>query len=156
MRFEANTPPPMPKRRDTVTERMMSCLMWTTLSQAQNPLTSMPCFNFFGDNEAVIKMIFKGRSPTMRHVSRIHRVALDWLCDRINLDPNIQDKYVDTKNQLADLLTKGNFTCDEWNHRLRLLNFVSFSVFLASMENQLTNPRSCRRGSKKENLEKKN
>ena len=33
----------------------------------------------FEDNEAVIKMIIKGRSPTMRHVSRTHRVALDWI-----------------------------------------------------------------------------
>ena len=41
----------------------------------------------FGDNDAVIKMIIKGRSPTMRHVSRTHRVSLDWLFDRINLDP---------------------------------------------------------------------
>ena len=41
----------------------------------------------FEDNEAVIKMIIKGRSATMRHVSRTHRVALDWLFDRINLDP---------------------------------------------------------------------
>ena len=41
----------------------------------------------FEDNEAVIKMIMKGRSPTVRHVSRTHRVALDWLFDRINLDP---------------------------------------------------------------------
>ena len=67
----------------------------------------------FEDNEAVIKMIIKGRSPTMRHVSRTHRVALDWLFDRINLDPKIQIKYIDTKNQLADMLTKGNFTRDE-------------------------------------------
>ena len=44
----------------------------------------------FEDNEAVIKMIIKGRSPTMRHVSRTHRVALDWLFDRINLDTKIQ------------------------------------------------------------------
>ena len=44
------------------------------------------------DNEAVIKMIKKGRSPTMRHVSRTHRVALDWLLDRINLNPKIQIK----------------------------------------------------------------
>ena len=58
------------------------------------------------DTEAVIKMIIKGRSPTMRHVSRTHRVALDWLFDRINLDPKIQIKYIDTKNQLADILTK--------------------------------------------------
>ena len=63
----------------------------------------------FEDNEAVIKMIMKGRSPTMRHVSRTHRVALDWLFDRINLDPKIQIKYIDTKNQLADILTKGEF-----------------------------------------------
>ena len=40
----------------------------------------------FEDNEAVIKMIISGRSPTMGHVSRTHRVALDWLFDRINLD----------------------------------------------------------------------
>ena len=42
----------------------------------------------YEDNEAVIKMIIKGRSPTMRHVSRTHRVALDRLFDRINLDSN--------------------------------------------------------------------
>ena len=42
------------------------------------------------DNEAVIKKVIKGRSPTMRHVSRTHRVA-------------IQIKYVDTKHQLADI-----------------------------------------------------
>ena len=54
----------------------------------------------FEDNEAVIKMIVKGRSPIMRHVSRTHRVALDWLFDRINLDPKMQIKYVDTKHNL--------------------------------------------------------
>ena len=62
----------------------------------------------FEDNEAVI-MIFNGRNPTLRHVSRTHRVALDWLFDRINLDSKIQIKYIDTKNQLADILTKGKF-----------------------------------------------
>ena len=59
----------------------------------------------FEDNEAAIKMIFKGRSPTMRHVSRTHRVALDSLFDRIHLEPKIQIKYVDTKNQVVDMLT---------------------------------------------------
>ena len=81
----------------------------------------------FEDNEAVIKMIMKGRSPTMRHVSRTHRVALDWLFDRINLDPKIQIKYIDTKNQLADILTKGNFIREEWNHLLTLFNISHFS-----------------------------
>ena len=86
----------------------------------------------FEDNEAVIKMIIKGRSPTMRHVSRTHRVALDWLFDRINLDPKIQIKYIDTKNQLADILTKGNFTRDEWNHLLCLFIFSHFSFTVCS------------------------
>ena len=81
----------------------------------------------FEDNEAVIKMIIKGRSPSMRHISRTHRVALDWLFDRINLDSKIQIKYIDTKNQLADILTKANFTCDEWNHSFNLLNISHFS-----------------------------
>ena len=35
----------------------------------------------FEDNEAVIKMIIKGRSPSMRHVSRTHRVVFDCLFD---------------------------------------------------------------------------
>ena len=74
----------------------------------------------FGVSEAVIKMIIQGRSLTMRHVSRTHRVVLDWLFDLINLDPKIQIKYIDTRNQLADMLTKGNFTRDEWNHLLCL------------------------------------
>ena len=86
----------------------------------------------FEDNEAVIKMIIKGRSPTMRHVSRTHRVALDWLFDRINLDSKIQIKYIDTKNQLADILTEGNFTRDEWNHLLSLFNISHFSSTVCS------------------------
>ena len=67
----------------------------------------------FEDHEAVIKIIIKERSPAMRHVSRTHRVALGLLFDRINLDSKIQIKHIDTKNQLADILTKGNFTRDE-------------------------------------------
>ena len=86
----------------------------------------------FEDNEAVIKMIIKGRSPTMRHVSRTHRVALDWLFDRINLDSKIKIKFFDTKNQFADILTKGNFTRDEWNHLLTLCNISHFSSTVCS------------------------
>ena len=68
----------------------------------------------------------------MRHVSRTHRVALDWLFDRIKLDTEIQIKYIDIKNQLADILTKGNFTRDEWNHLLCLFNIIHFSSTVCS------------------------
>ena len=78
------------------------------------------------DNEAVIKMIIKGRSPTMRHVSRTHRVALDWVFHRIDLDPKNQIKHIDTKTNSLTLLTKGHFTRDEWNHLLCLFNISHF------------------------------
>ena len=82
----------------------------------------------FEDNEAVIKMISKGRSPTMRHVSRTHRVALDWLFDRNRLDPKNSDPlHWHQTHQLADMLTKGNFTRDEWNNLLRWFNISHFS-----------------------------
>ena len=63
----------------------------------------------------------------MRHVSRNHRVSLDWLFDRTNFDPKIQIMYIDTKNQLADILTTGIFTRDEWNNLLHLVNISIFS-----------------------------
>ena len=66
---------------------------------------SIAVLYIFEDNEAVIKMIIKGRSPTTRHVTRTRRVAFGWLFDRINLDPKIQIRYVDTKNQMADMFT---------------------------------------------------
>ena len=44
-----------------------------------------------------------------------------------NLGSKIQIRYVDTKHQLADVLTKGNFTCDEWNNLLHLVNISHFS-----------------------------
>ena len=39
----------------------------------------------------------------------------------------IQIKYMDKKNQLADILTKGNFTRDEWSRLLCLFNISHFS-----------------------------
>ena len=68
----------------------------------------------------------------MRHVSRPHRVALHWLFDRINWDPKIQIKNVDTNNQLADMLTKSSFKRDEWDHLLHLLNIMNFLMFSCS------------------------
>ena len=68
----------------------------------------------------------------MRHVSRTHEVALVWLFDRINLDIQIQIKYIDFENKLADILTKGNITLDERNHPLCLVNITHFSSAVCS------------------------
>ena len=61
----------------------------------------------FEDNEAVIKMIMKGRSPTMRHVSRTHRVALDWLFDRISRTPKSKSNTSTPKTNSHTSLPKG-------------------------------------------------
>ena len=102
----------------------------------------------------MIKIIIRGRSPTMGDVSRSQRVALDWLVDRINSDPKIQIKYVDTKNQVADILTKGNFTRDEWDRLFRLLNIMNFSMFLAAIFFQTESRVSCPRELRKVFLKK--
>ena len=52
----------------------------------------------------------------MRHVLRTFRVDIDWLFERVREDPGIYMKYVNTKNQLADMLTKGSFTAAQWTH----------------------------------------
>ena len=62
----------------------------------------------FEDNEAVIKMIIKMRSPALKHVARTHRVNLDWLFERLQQDPSLFVRYIGTKEQIADLFTKGN------------------------------------------------
>ena len=39
---------------------------------------------------------------------------------------------LNTQNQLTDILTKGSFSRDEWDHLLRLFNTMSFSTFSCS------------------------
>ena len=58
---------------------------------------------------------------------KTHRVALDWSFDRINLDPKIQIGHIDTKHQLTDILTKGNFTRDEGDNLLHLISISLIS-----------------------------
>ena len=84
----------------------------------------------FEDNEAVIKMIIKGRSPTL-FPEPTELLLIGCLIESI-WTPKIQIKYIDTKNQLADIPTKGNFTRDEWNHLLCLFNISHFSSTVCS------------------------
>ena len=79
----------------------------------------------FEEYDVVIKMIINGRSPSVRHISRTHRVNLDWLFDRINLDPRIHIKYVNTSQQFADILTKGSFTWERWTQLTQLFLWMT-------------------------------
>ena len=54
---------------------------------------------------------------------RTFRVDIDWLFQRVREDLGIYMKYVNTKDQLADMLTKGSFTAAQWNHLCFLFSF---------------------------------
>jgi hypothetical protein len=54
----------------------------------------------FEDNEAVIKTTIKGRSPYMRHITRTHRINLDWIYERLRDDPRFKIGYVGINNKL--------------------------------------------------------
>ena len=72
----------------------------------------------FEDNEDVIKMIMKGRSPNNETwFPEPIELHLTGCSDRNKFVLQNPNQITSTpKNQLADILTKGNFTRDEWNH----------------------------------------
>ena len=79
------------------------------------------------DNEAVIKIVRKGRSPALRHVQRTHRIVLDWTYDLIRQNDCIWLRYVGTKDQIADLMTKGFLNSTLWTHLCQLIGVVGGS-----------------------------
>ena len=102
-----------------------------------NPSQGESQWYIFEDNEVVIKMIIN-RSPTMRHVSRTHRVALDWLVVRWNkLGPQ-------NPNQI---------TCDEWNHLLRFFNIMNFAMSCCSHFLSILKPNTMSKRAKEKRTE---
>ena len=115
--------------------------MWITYPPTHILLKASLSCTFLKTTKLSSRWLSKDEVQQWDTCPRTHRVALDWLFDRINLEPKIQIKYVDTKNQLADMLTKESFTRDEWNHLLRLFNIMSFSMFSCShFSNFLSDP----------------
>ena len=96
--------------------------------------TSAPCFSFRRQRSSD-QDVFERQKPNDETRSRSHRFAFDWLFDRINVDPKIQIKYVDTENPNSqDVLTKGNFTRDEWNHFVEPMFFLQSFLSIRKAE----------------------
>ena len=93
------------------------------------------------DNDAVIHTVIKGRSQTLRHVNRTQRVCLDWLLERLQNASGISLRYVHTKQQVADVLTKAGFRGPQWDHLLKLagLSFPMTSLAERATRNQNSN-----------------
>ena len=69
----------------------------------------------------------------MRYVGRTHRVDLDFVSECFRKDTGIAIRYVGTKNQMADLLTKGSFTGPQWATLVELIQLGSPAPPIACM-----------------------
>ena len=67
------------------------------------------------DNEAVIKIIKKARSMALRHLPRTHRIDVQWLFE-VCSHPRVCMLYVNTKQQVADLMAKSFVNPQMWEH----------------------------------------
>ena len=77
----------------------------------------------FFDNDAVIKKIIKGRSTDDQTCFRqTHRVARNWVCDRINLGPGIPNQACRHRQANRRHPKKRCVTRDKWDRLLRLFN----------------------------------
>ena len=74
----------------------------------------------------------------IRHVARTHRISIEWLREVLNW-PDVYLRYVPTRAQLADLMTKGTFSASDWNRLVKQTALFSHADIRASRCNQ---PRS--------------
>ena len=77
------------------------------------------CLIIAEDNEAVIKLVKKARSMALRHLPRTRRIDLHWLFE-VCSHPRVMMRYVNTKQQAADLMTKSLNNPGVWSHLLDL------------------------------------
>ena len=76
------------------------------------------------DNQAMIRVVKSGRNPTMRHLSRVHRVSVASLYERYQ-EEGREIKYCDTKDMAADIYTKHFTSADKWRSAVKLINVVT-------------------------------
>ena len=75
------------------------------------------------DNEATIKVVRKGYSPKLRSIARTQRVDLGSIKEILVADTATL-KYVNTKEQAADVFTKALAPAG-WPNAMRLMGLLS-------------------------------
>ena len=73
----------------------------------------------YEDNQATIKVVLKGYSHKLRHISRTHKVDLSSIKEIIDTDA-VEIEYIKTDLQAADIFTKALQPC-KWVNALKLL-----------------------------------
>ena len=108
----------------TPNEVIQNGLMTIMGPPKHNPLNQEPCSTW--KNEEVIKMIINENNSN-DETCLTTELHLNGCLTGSTWTSKIQIEYIDTKHQLADILTKGNFTRDEFNILLRLFNISNVS-----------------------------
>ena len=108
------TPAPKPKVKETF-EEMVQRILGDVDKVPETAIlqSGLAKLVLLEDNEAVIKILAKGRSAKLRHVARTHRVNLDFLYDIFRY-PDVTARYVKTNYQIADIGTKAINKGDTW------------------------------------------
>jgi hypothetical protein len=80
------------------------------------------------DNQATIKVVRKGYSPKLRHISRTHKVNLGSIKEELE-KPEVSIEYCHTTFQAADIFTKA-LAPMKWPNALKLLGIDTKMTFV--------------------------
>ena len=76
------------------------------------------------DNQAMLRILETGRNPTMRYLSRTHRVAVAWLHE-VCQSERIIVGYEESARMCADVFTKMFQDAAKWRDARVLINVLS-------------------------------
>ena len=79
---------------------------------------------FLEDNQATIRILESGRSPSFRHTDKTQRLNLSWLPEQFKRK-HFRLVYVGSSLQAADILTKPFTNTAKWESALRLMGISS-------------------------------
>ena len=94
-------------------------LMQLLIHAARRPQMMRVPLLIMEDNEAVIKILLKGRTNALRHLHRTHRINIDWMFEIIKHE-HILIRYANTKYQLADICTKAFTKAEGWQRLMQM------------------------------------
>ena len=82
------------------------------------------------DNQALIRVAWTGKNPTMRHLHRCARISVGMLNEYLGPDQRKRQMvYEESLRMAADVFTKAFTDATKWDHALRLINHFETETF---------------------------